>query len=854
MKNNTMRFLKVSLALVVLLCVVIFSFLAYYINAHSSATISEIGTIYMSGMNERISKHFETTIDFNLSQIEDIIKTYPPDSASYSELASQMGENAKERSFLGLAFYSEEGEFEMIFGSHEEVTDPEPFLASLREGEKKVAVGVGGGENIVLLGVPAAYKMENGQESIALVASVSVDYFEQILSLDAGEKTLVYSHVIRKDGTFVIRSSDAYRGNYFDRLLALYEGQNMEEARHHVQELSDAMHKNEPYSAVYHLPGERRHLYCSALPHSEWYLVTAMPYGVLDETVSSLGSGWTGMALGSCFLIIAALMVVFMWYFRLLHKQMKDIEEAREQAEQSRKSAERANKAKSEFLSNMSHDIRTPMNAIVGMTAIATANMDNPQQVQHCLKKISLSSQHLLGLINDVLDMSKIESGKMVLNYDQVSLREVMDSIVSIVQPQVKAKNQNFNVSIYGISSENVCCDGLRLNQVLLNLLSNAIKFTPEGGSVDITMREVPSPKGDKFVRILLQVKDTGIGMSEEFRSKVFDSFAREDNARIYRTEGTGLGMAITKFIVDAMDGTIEVESQQGVGTEFNVTLDMEKAEVAEVDMVLPPWNMLVVDDDRQLCESTAGALKSIGINADWTLSGEEAIEMVTRQYERGQGYRVILLDWKLPGMDGIATAKAIHARLGGDIPILLISAYDWGEIEDEARAAGIDGFISKPLFKSTLFYGLKKYATDGSEEDSPAEEEDSTDFGGKRVLLAEDNELNWEIAEELLSDLGLVIDHAENGQICVDMLRGSAPGTYSAVLMDIRMPVMTGYEAAEAIRKLDHPDANIPIIAMTADAFAEDIKRCLECGMNAHVAKPIDVREVARLLEKYMK
>ncbi len=870
MKYNTMRFLKVSLALVVLLCVVVFTFLAYYMNYQSSATISEIGTIYMAGLNERISMHFETTIDYNLNQIEDIIHKFPPESTDYGTLAENMGNNALERGFLSLALYAEDGTFEMLRGEQIQVTDPEPFFCSMQNREKKVAVGTDKtGNNIVLIGLPAAYEMEDGGKSLALVATLSVDYFKRILALDIDDtESLVYSHVIRKDGSFVIHSSDAHLDNYFDRLRNLYQGENQAEAEQHITDLYDAMQKNEPYSVVYHLPGERRHLYCTSLPNSEWYLVTAMPYGQLDEVVSSMGNTWTSLVLGGCALILIVLGSIFVYYFRLTRQQMVELDNARKTAEKSltmavdarrdaekaQRAAEHANKAKSEFLSNMSHDIRTPMNAIVGMTAIATANIENRQQVQHCLKKISLSSQHLLGLINDVLDMSKIESGKMTLNIDQVSLREVMDSIVSIVQPQVKAKHQNFNVCIYDISAENVCCDSVRLNQVLLNFLSNAIKFTPEGGTIQITLRETESPKGAEYVRILLQVKDTGMGMSEEFKEKIFDSFTREDNTRIHRTEGTGLGMAITKYIVDAMGGTIQVESQQGVGTEFNVTLDFEKAEVAEVDMVLPPWNMLVVDDDQQLCESTASALQSIGIKADWVLSGEEAVEMVVKKHQRREDYQVILLDWKLPGMDGISTAKAIHARMEGDIPILLISAYDWGEIEDEARQAGITGFISKPLFKSTLFYGLKKFA-DGKEEGEPKEESPhhAIDFNGKHVLLAEDNELNWEIAEELLTDLGLQLDHAENGQICVEMLQNSQPGHYSAVLMDIRMPVMTGYEAAVAIRKLDHPDANLPIIAMTADAFSEDIKHCLDCGMNAHVAKPIDVREVARLLEKYM-
>ena len=591
MKNNAMRFLKVSLALVVLLCVVIFSFLAYYMNIQSSATISEIGTIYMSGLNERISMHFETTLDNNLDQIEGIVSNFPPGSADYDTLARSMGENALERGFVGLALCSRDGRFETLMGEDIQVTDPEPFFRSLQSGDKKVAVGTDEtDDNIVLIGIPSAYAMKDGGTSLALVATLPVDYFKRILALDeADTSSLVYSHVIRKDGSFVIHSSDAFRGNYFDRLLALYEGQNSQEAQKHIRDLSEAMQKNEPYSVVYHLPGERRHLYCSSLPNTEWYLVTAMPYGVLDEVVSSLGEEWTGLVLGSCALILLALMIMFMRYLSFVHKQMRDIEEAREQAEGAQRAAEHANKAKSEFLSNMSHDIRTPMNAIVGMTAIATANIDNPQQVQHCLKKISLSSQHLLGLINDVLDMSKIESGKMVLNVDQVSLREVMDSIVSIAQPQVKAKNQNFNVSIYDIFAENVICDSVRLNQVLLNFLSNAIKFTPEGGTIQVVLRESPSPKGENFVRIHLQVKDTGVGMSEEFKSKIFESFTREDNTRVNRTEGTGLGMAITKYIVDAMGGTIDVESQQGVGTEFNVTLDMEKPRSWRPTWCCPP-------------------------------------------------------------------------------------------------------------------------------------------------------------------------------------------------------------------------------------------------------------------------
>ncbi len=844
MKNKTIRFLQASLILVSILCVAIFTFLALYMNRKSAGTISEVGNIYMSGMNERIILHFKTTIEMRLSHVEDMEQMISSGNYEDSkELQESLIYSAQARGFAYLAFFSQDGDFQMLYGEPLQVIDPPPFLRSLNNGEKKVAVGVDAqGNNVVLMGVSAVCTMEGGKECTAIVAGLPVEYISNMLSLDQ-EDALVYSHIIRRDGSFVIKSAGAFRDNYFERIQALMQ-ENKGGAETYIQEMMDAMNADEDYSAVVHLEQERRHLYCTKLPYSEWFLVTVMPFGALDKAVNRLGLEWEVMGLGGCIIILAALVAVFIGYYHLTRQQIRQLEEARQEALM-------ANKAKSEFLSNMSHDIRTPMNAIVGMTAIAIANMDNMQQVQNCLRKIALSSKHLLGLINDVLDMSKIESGKMTLNMDQVSLREVMDSIVSIVQPQVKAKNQKFDVSIHDIESENVLCDSVRLNQIMLNLLSNAIKFTSDGGSIRVAMYEEESPKGEEFVRIHLHVEDNGIGMTPEFREKIFESFTREDSARVRKTEGTGLGMTITKYIIDAMGGTIQVKSELGEGTEFHVTLDLEKAEIQEADMILPKWNMLVVDDDRQLCESTVSALKAIGIDADWTLDGQSAIEMVKRSHEKHEDYHVILLDWKLPDMDGIETARRIRRYMGDQVPILLISAYDWSEIEDSARSAGVTGFIGKPLFKSTLYHGLKPYA-EGIEQAQEATEL-SVSLNGIRILLAEDNDLNWEIAEELLSELGMELERAENGQICIDMFQKSEAGYYNAVLMDLRMPVMTGYEAAWGIRKLDREDSDIPIIAMTADAFAEDIKRCLDCGMNAHVAKPIDVQEVARLLEKFI-
>lgn len=847
MKNRTIRFLTASLISISVICVLIFAFLASYMSKKNAEAISEIGTIYMSGMNERIAMHFETTMDVRLDRLEDISNSTPPGSiVDYEAAYRTLAYSASVRNFNYLALCSGDGTLEMLYGDQIELADPKPFTESLKNGEKKVALGINeSGEEVMIFGIPVEYVMRNGKNSAALVGGLPVEYIKKLLVLD-GEDSVVYSHVISRDGNFVIRSGDAVRDNYFDRIREVFNENKGKNAGTYISELKNAMENEEDYSTVLYIGEERRHLYCTDLPYSEWFLVTIMPYGIVDETISGLSGHLVFMLLGSCGIILLALLFIFAEYFSMTRRQIQEIEKARQEAVA-------ATKAKSEFLSNMSHDIRTPMNAIVGMTTIATANIDDRQQVQNCLKKITVSSKHLLGLINDILDMSKIESGKMTLNMEQISLREVMDSVVSIVQPQIKAKKQNFDVFIHDIDTEDVYCDSVRLNQVIINFLSNATKFTPEGGSVQVSLYEEESPVGDDYVRVHLRVKDSGIGMSADFKDKIFESFVREDNKRVHKTEGSGLGMAITKYIVDAMKGTIEVESEQGKGSEFHVTLDLEKAETREEEMILPDWNMLVVDDDEQLCRSAIGSLKDIGIKADFTLDGESALKMIHVCHDKNDDYQIILLDWKLPGMDGIETAREIRRQMGNDIPILLISAYDWSEIEAEAREAGISGFISKPLFKSTLYYGLKSYigAVDELQEQR---NESEINFNGRSILLAEDNDLNWEIAEALLSNLGIKPERAENGRICVDKFKQSPVNAYDAVLMDIRMPEITGYEAAKAIRASGRPDADIPIIAMTADAFAEDIRKCLDCGMNAHVAKPIDVREVARLLEKYIK
>lgn len=845
-KNPTTRFLICSFIGLLIFSIIMFSLLGIYMSRKSKRAVYEIGEIYMSGMNEQMSRHFESVIKLRFNQASGIVSVVPTDMNDKDRLYEELTYRAQVREFDYLALCSADGEFQTLYGQPIQPLNPKPFVEALLQGEQRVAVGIDtAGNKVVLFGVDAAYPMHNGDRSTGLIAAVPLEYITDFLFLKE-EGQLMYYHIIRPDGSFVIQNPNTELRYFFEQLQKQSDSAvNESSAENPVEKLSAALKKHEEYTAILEVNGEERQIYGISLPYSEWYLVSVMPYTILDNAINNLGSQRIFMTLLSCASVLIILTVIFLRYFSITRSQMNELEKARQAALE-------ANKAKSEFLANMSHDIRTPMNAIVGMTAIAAAHIDDRKQVENCLRKITLSSKHLLGLINDVLDMSKIESGKLTLTTEQISLKEVVEGIVNIMQPQVKTKKQTFDIHVENILTENVWCDGVRLNQVLLNLLSNATKYTPEGGAIHLSLFEENSPKGERYVRIYIKVKDNGIGMSPDFLKRIYESYSRADGARIHKTEGAGLGMAITKYIVDAMEGTIDIQSEPDKGTEFLLTFDFEKADAMNMDMVLPSWNMLVVDDDELLCRTAMDALKSIGIKAEWTLSGEKAIELVNEHHKRREDYQIILLDWKLPGMNGIQVAKEIRHNLGDEVPILLISAYDWSEFEAEAREAGISGFISKPLFKSTLYYALRQYM--GTETENGQTSNPNIDLSGRRILIAEDNELNWEVANELLSDLGVELDWAEDGQICLDKFQKSPEGYYDAVLMDIRMPHMTGYEATKMIRGLNHPDAlSIPIIAMSADAFSDDIQHCLECGMNGHIAKPIDIMEVTRLLKRFL-
>ncbi len=512
--------------------------------------------------------------------------------------------------------------------------------------------------------------------------------------------------------------------------------------------------------------------------------------------------------------------------------------------------------AKSNFLSSMSHDIRTPMNAIVGMTAIAQVNLNSPEKVKECLVKIATSSRHLLSLINEVLDMSKIESGKIDLVLETVSLPELFQDVMDMCRPLAMEKGQELQMSADHVRHEDIVTDRDRLQQVLVNLLSNSIKYTSPGGTISLRVRELPSTMKTRG-QYEFVVTDNGIGMSEEYLPHIFEPFSRAEDSRISKIQGTGLGMAITENIVRMMNGTIDVSSRLGEGSRFTVSASFELCEGEELcDEELTGLSVLVVDDDPIVCESAASLLAELKMRGCWVLSGAEAVRCLVDAHERKDDFFAVVLDWKMPDMDGLETVKVIREKLGMNVPIIIISAYDYSEIEDKFKLAGADAFITKPLFRSKMVHTFRQFRQGVHQETvAAAETIGYSDMTGRRILLVEDNDLNREIAVELLSMQGFVVDEAENGMYAVEKFQASAPGTYDCILMDVQMPVMNGYEATRTIRNMVREDAHtIPILALTANVFASDLGKAYHAGMNEHIAKPLDVVKLLEAMQRWIR
>ena len=555
------------------------------------------------------------------------------------------------------------------------------------------------------------------------------------------------------------------------------------------------------------------------------------------QYLGGAGQNWLLIGVVSIALLVLFIFdMIFMMYF---NRRLKAVA----------KEAESANKAKTDFLSTMSHDIRTPMNAIIGLTTIAEKNIDDKKSVKDCLRKVTLASNHLLTLINDILDISKVESGKLNFSPQTFSLVETADNLMNLSQPMVKEKNINFSFRTSGIDKENLYADQHRLNQIYINLLSNAIKYTEPSGSVSVDMIEGISEKPG-CVKLTYIVSDTGMGMSKEFMENMYQPFARQTDSRVNSIQGTGLGLTITKKMVDLMEGTITCESELGKGTTFTVVLDIPVADEQKNISTFEAMDILLADDDEVLLETASDTLKSLGLNVDIARCGKDAIEMVKGRHEQGKDYKVVIVDLKMPDIDGVETVRHIHREIDNNIPVLLISAYDYSDVEKQAKEAGANGFLSKPLFRSTLYEKISEAL--GKDDVSIEAENDYSDLEGLNILIAEDNDINWEIISTLLESFGITTERAENGRVAVEKMKAAKEGQYLLVFMDIQMPEMNGLDATRAIRSLDDPWAkNIPIVAMTADAFSENITECLNAGMNGHIAKPIDIKLVIKEIRR---
>ena len=671
---------------------------------------------------------------------------------------------------------------------------------------------------------------ENGNPRKAILLRVlPVSELEQKWVFPQEEYESIELSMIDANGDYIIKGHSFKNSSFFE----FYKSYNTIDSVS-AQELFGKITSSTGSIAMQNSRGEECILAYTPVDATEgWALLSFMPIeGLKADTENWLLIGF----------VTAGLLILFVFDMAVMLNFNKKLQAAAREAAT-------ANKAKTDFLSTMSHDIRTPMNAIIGLTTIAEKNLGDTVSVGENLRKITLASNHLLTLINDILDISKVESGKLNLSPQTFSLVETVENLVNLSQPMIKEKNIEFRFRASRMEKEYLYADKLRLNQICINILSNAIKYTEPGGRVSVDMHQEESQKAG-CVRLTYTVSDTGIGMSPEFMATMYQPFSRQTDSRVNSIQGTGLGLAITKQMVDLMEGTIDCQSEQGKGTTFTVILDLPVADRQREDMLLEPMDVLIVDDDEVLLETAVDTLESLGVTADCAKSGLEALGMIMHRNKIGQDYRVVILDWKMPDIDGVETIRRIRTEMNSNIPILLISAYDWSDIEDVAKEAGANGFVSKPLLRSTLYDKINELL--GTEAKSVEPDNDYSDLQGMNILIAEDNDINWEIISTMLGMFGITTERAKNGRICVEKMDAAMEGTYDLIFMDIQMPEMNGLDATRNIRALSDPWASsIPIIAMTADAFSENVTECLNAGMNGHIAKPIDIKLVIKEIRR---
>lgn len=811
---------------------------------------------------EEVAKHDErmmrASIEYKWDTLSGIAKNLEQEHCETEEdLLLRLNTSQQLIECIRLTVIADDGyalQSNMVITSHEEIMHDLEKLGSrfIYRGDYRRVTDEGEGE-VLIMGVKIDPFTVDGKTYTYIACRMDIDTLQNELKIDSYDGR-GYSSVIDRDGNYLVNINLNYTiqsgANFFEEveLGELSQNDSVDSIRQRIE--------NEESFFVSHTNEDDEMYVMSFTPMADldWYFITSVPRDVFEDQVLYLLAIFV-VLIGIVLVAGAVIVIIIMqrrsrtFALEIMHR--KKLSEALALAQQ-------ASKAKTTFLNNMSHDIRTPMNAIIGFTALATTHIDNKERVKDYLEKISQSSNHLLSLINDVLDMSRIESGKVVIDEKAENLADILHNIANIVQADIHAKQLELFVDTVNVTDEDIFCDRLRLNQILLNLLSNAMKFTNPGGTVSIRIMQMEGSE-EGYGKYEFRVKDTGIGISEDFLKTIFEPFTREQSSTVSRIQGTGLGMSITKNIVDMMGGKIEVESEVNKGTEFIVTLEFKlQSEHKEIEVIkeIEGLRALVVDDDLNACQSVSKMLRQVGMRAEWTMYGKEAVARTQEAIEMGDGYDMYIIDWLMPDMNGLETVRRIRKVAGEAAPIIILSAYDWSDIESEAKESGVTDFVSKPLFMSDLNLTLKRvFKEKVSENSSPKTISVQESFSGKRILLVEDIDLNREIATVILEESGFIVESAENGQEAYDMVRSSEPGYYSFVLMDIQMPVMNGYDATRAIRKLENKKlSDIPIIAMTADTFEEDKKTADEAGMNGHIGKPINIPLMLETLKEVLK
>jgi len=836
----------------IIACLLIFFLKALIMNDATEKSIIDITTLYTSEMDAQVQTRFTTTMNIHYDEIEKIFGSIGSDQMNDKVVEKTIGHEAYVCDFSYLGYVTEENRYITIYGK-DLASDVGPLAVNdVGNGRTIGQAEDKDGEELFLFAIPKQFETEDGTRIVSAVAGMKKEIFVGYLSLWISD-SLAWSHVLLENGDYIVKSTAVQTDytNYFDYMRAsvIPEAKLIGDVEDAIVILKDAMKEEQSIAIPVQTGVEMRLIHMAPLPVEGWFLCTILPNGPLNQAAEELGNIRMVTNVVGSILMILILLVMFFIYVQMTNRQMKLLQEAREEKEIALEKAVYASSAKSEFLARMSHEIRTPMNGIIGMSAIAMQNLKNEAKLSNCIQKIMVSSKQLLSLLNDVLDMSKIESGKIEIRKEPFNLRVLLENISNMIYSQAKEKEIQFEMNLVGEVDEFLIGDSLRLNQILMNLFSNALKFTSAGGNVYLRMERMVSEDDKEWIRF--KVGDTGRGISKEHFEKIFKAFEQEDENITQQFGGTGLGLSIVKRFTHMMGGNISVESELGKGSVFTVELPFEKTEDNhDILMDYRDLKALIVDDDKDTCEHLSILMDKVHVESNYAVTGVDAVQMVKKSREDGRVYDVCFIDWKMPDMDGIETTRQIRKELDKDVTVILITAYDVMEIEEEALAAGADKVIGKPLFESTI-----QEVLDMVEHKHPEEKKETIpSFAGKRILVVEDHMINMEIACELLEMTDAIIDMAYDGQEAVHKFEREPEGFYDLILMDVQMPNLNGYEATELIRQMKRNDAKkIPILAMTANAFSSDIEQSLECGMNGHVSKPIDMQEFYAELKKVL-